>query len=357
MCLRSGRYRWLGLVLLVCAGGALSACGDDEVFVPVNYPDAAGFWSGQYRVTGCSLSGAADPFFCDEVFFNGASLILELDLAQSGADLGGTIYQGALVGDVQGVVDLDGVVSLDGVIGGFDDDFATTILSWQAGLVGDSLLGSWRFWVEDNAGQGFGAATVDAGLTLYGPSVVKFFGCAAEDELEPDHQLSGALDATDCQLATGMYVEELEDGASFDAYTLTGAVGDSIEVTLRSEEFDAFMLVAYLDEEVFWWDDDSGGGTGGTDAAFTLVFDTPETVLLIASSYAPGEAGSYTLGAELLEPPPSAARAAPAEGGKSSGVRVLGGGVGKQGRGELGGAGSPALKFRRSWRGRAGPEN
>jgi hypothetical protein len=325
--------------------GAVAACQEDEVFLPGDFPDVSGFWSGQYRVAGCALSGSSDPFFCDEVFFNGASLILELDLDQSGAQLDGWIYQGELVGDVAGVVDLDGVVELEGGIGGFEEDFTTTIVDWRAGLLGDSLLGSWRFWVEDNAGQGFGSATVDAGFMLYGPSVVKFFGCAAEDDLGADEQLSAGLDGTDCQLAAGMYVDGLEDGASFDVYEFTGAAGDSIEVTLRSEDFDALLLVAYLDEEVFWWDDDSGGGTGGTDAAFTLVFDLSETVLLIASSFAPGEAGAYTLGAELLEPPPGAARTAPSQAGRGGGLRVLGGGVGKQGRQDEGE--SPGQRFRR----------
>ncbi len=347
MCLWNGRYRWLGLALLVCTLGAAAACQEDEIFVPGVFPDASGFWSGQYRVSGCTLSGSTDPFFCDEVFFNGASLILELELDQSGAQLDGWIYQGELVGDVQGVVDQDGVVTLDGVIGGFGDDFITDILAWQAGLVGDTLVGSWRFWVEDNAGQGFGAATVDAGLTLYGPSVVKFFGCAAEGELGADQQLSDGLDGTDCQLATGMYVEGLEDGASFDVYEFTGAVGDSVEFTLRSEDFDAFMLVAYLDEEVFWWDDDSGVGTSGTDAAFTLVFDLSETVLIIASSFWPGESGAYTLGAELLEPLPTAVQTAPADREPGSRVRALGSGRVKQGPRDDGAAESPGRRFRR----------
>ncbi len=357
MCLWNGRHRWLRLALPVCMFAAVSACEEDEVFVPVNYPNAAGFWSGQYSVTGCILEGAGDPFFCDDVFFNGASLILELDLDQSGGQLGGWIYQGELVGEVDGSVDLNGLVRLEGTIGGFEQDFTTTIDGWQTGLVGDSLLGSWRFWVEDNAGQGFAPATVDAGLKLYGSSVVKFFGCAVEGDLAPDGQLSGGLDGTDCQVATGQYVEGQEDGASFDVFTLTGAVGDSIEVTLRSEDFDAFMLVAFTDEEVFWWDDDSGGGTSGTDAAFTLVFDVAETVLLIASSFAPGEAGAYTLGAELLEPSPTAAERAPAARESRRGVTVLGGGVGKQGRGDEGGSESPGPTFRRSARRPTGPTN
>lgn len=355
MCLWSGLYRWLGLALVVSLLTAVSACDEDEVFVPADYPNVRGFWSGQYRVSSCSLSGATDPFFCDEVFWNGASLILELDLDQSGPQVGGAIYQGELVGDVEGNVDLDGVVTLEGVIGGFGEDFTTTILAWQAGLVGDSLMGSWRFWVEDNTGQGFGAATVDASFALYGPSVVKFFGCAAEDELVLGGQMSAELAGSDCQLASGIYVPELEDGASFDLYTLTGGAGDSIEVTLRSEEFDAVMLVADLYEEFLGWDDDSGGGTGGTDAAVTIVFDAAETILLIATSYLPGEAGAYTLGGEVLLPSAPVALTGPAGRELGRGLRVIGGGVRKHDRPDDRYPESLGRKFRRSSSRASGP--
>ncbi|MGD2153947.1 MAG: hypothetical protein PVG79_11825 [Gemmatimonadales bacterium] len=329
MCRWKARHRGLELALLVSLIAAVSACDDDVSFPAVDYPEVWGFWSGQYRVSACSLSGADDPFLCDEVFYNGASLILEMDLDQVDQQVGGFIYQGSLEGEVAGTVDLDGVLRLEGTIGGLDADFTTTILGWQTGLVGDTLLGSWRFWVEDNSGQGFGAATVDAGLRLYGPSVVKFFGCASEDELDPDGELIGSLDATDCELAGGAYFEGAEDGALFDVYELTGAAGDSIEVTLRSEDFDALLLVADLGEEYLGGDDDSGGGIGGTDAAVTIVFEVPETLLLIATSYWAGELGDYTLGAELLEPPPLAASTPAADRVPGSRLRVLSAGVGK----------------------------
>ncbi len=319
-------YPRLGILFAILLAAA--GCDDDEPFQPINVPDVSGFWSGQYRVASCSLSGASDPFFCDEVFSHGASLILELDLFQSGTWVGGEIAQGELLGEVEGAVDGDGVLRLEGVIGGPADEFSTTILAWQTGLVGDSLLGSWRFWIEDVAGGGFGAATVDASVRLYGPSVVKFFGCAAEGALGIDGEIGGTLADPDCQLATSMFVEGLEDGAYFDVYTLTGSAGDSIEVTLRSTVVDALLLIANLDEEVLGGDDDSGGGPGGTDAAVTVVFDGDDTVLVIATSFAPGEAGGYTLGAEQLLPAPAAARASVRE--LNRGVRVLGGGAWKQ---------------------------
>ncbi|UCC71227.1 MAG: hypothetical protein JSV86_12635 [Gemmatimonadota bacterium] len=344
MCLWNARHRLLGPALLVLLLAAVSACDDDGLFVPEDFPAVYGFWSGQYRVNACVLSGAVDPFFCDEVFWNGASLILEMDLDQSGPEVGGPIYQGSLAGGVFGTVDLDGVLTLEGQIGGLEDDFTTTILAWQTGLVGDTLLGSWRFWVEDNTGQGFGAATVDASLVLYGPSVVKFFGCAAEGELDPDGEIIGSLDGLDCQLATGMFIEGLEDGALFDVYTLTGAAGDSIEITLRSGDFDALLLVADLEEEYLGGDDDSGGPPpDGTDAALTIVFDVADTVLVIATSFWPGEAGAYALGAELLEPPPLAAATSSTHRESGNGLRVIGGGVRKPGR-LLDGSSEPRIR-------------
>jgi hypothetical protein len=128
---------------------------------------------------------------------------------------------------------------------------------------------------------------------------------------------------------------------------LTGAAGDSIAVTLRSEDFDALMLVADLNEEPLGWDDDSGGGVGGSDAELIIVFDDPETILVIATSYNPGEAGAYTLDAELLLPSATAARTGPAVRELRGGLKVLGGGVLKQGRLDDRHLESPARVFRR----------
>ncbi len=292
---------------------------DDEVIVgPGVFPDVRGAWSGQYRVTGCSLSGAADPFFCSELFASDESLILDLDLDQSGADVFGVIAQGELIGDVDGTIDELGVVRLFGDVGEAGDPVFTSILAWQTGLVGDSLVGSWRFSAVDQTGSGFGRATVDATLKLFGPTVLKFFGCAAQRSLTADGLVSGSLNPGDCQIAASLFVEGLADGAFFDVYTITGSAGDSIDVVLRSTDFDAFLLVSDLEEGVLGGDDDSGGGPDGTDAAVTIIFDTAETLMLIATSFSPGEAGPYSLSATNLGPTSPLAGAAPGV------VRVIG---------------------------------
>ncbi len=320
ICSRPSRYYAVAAFL----GLAVLACDDDVVVGPGVYPDVVGFWSGQYRPTDCSLSGGGDPLFCDAVFWDGSAFILELDLdVQNGSRVSGTIAQGELIGEVEGTVDREGVITLAGVIGAADD-FTSTIQAWETSLVEDSLIGSWRFLVEDNTSSGISSATVDAGVKLFGPSVVKFFGCPAGGELPPEGQVADSLSSDDCQLAGGQFVEGLEDGAYFDVYALTGAMGDSLGITLRSQDFDAFLLVTSLDEEVLGGDDDSGVGPDSTDAAVTVVFDTDDTVLVIATSFEPLDEGAYTLGAERLGVSPAAS----ADGG----VKVVSGAIVKSGR-------------------------
>lgn len=280
------------LLLSIVAAVGIAACGgDDEPFDPSTIPDVSGFWSGQYSVTGCSLVSAGDPFFCSDLFVQGTSFILEVDLVQSGADLSGLILQGQLAGDVEGTVNSDGVVELSGAIGVGDSVVTTTIVAWQTTLVGDTLFGSWRFEVEDNTGFDFASATIDANIKLLGPNVLIFFGCAAEGALAIDGQITGDLEDGDCQLG---------DGSSFDVFSLDGSARDSVEINLRSVDFNAFLLVGDLSENIIAADDDSGVGVSGTDAQVVIVFETAARVLLMANSLAGGESGEYTLSAVLL---------------------------------------------------------
>ncbi len=290
------RRRFLALGLVALLGAALaSGCDDDEVIIgPGAFPDVSGTWAGQYRVTGCTLSGATDAFFCSELFSVNTSLILDLDLDQDGPDLFGTLAQGELLGDVFGSVDQLGVVRIEeGLLEDDEGLLASEVNAWQTGLVGDSLQGSWRFFIEDLQNQGFGGATVDASIKMFGPSVAQFFGCASAGNLTPNGQISEELRSGDCQLTGSLFDDQLADETYFDVYALTGAAGDSLEVTLRSAAIDAVLLVADLDEVVLGWDDDIS--VDERDAALTIVFGAAETLLLIATSYEPGETGPYTL--------------------------------------------------------------
>ncbi len=303
------------LTALLIAGLGLAACEDDEdVTGPIGPTDVSGFWSGQYQITGCTLSGASDPSFCSDDFRIQSSLILEMDLEQDGSDVFGVMGQGTLQGDVDGTIDDNAVLVLFGVLG--SDTLTTTeILAWQTGLVGDSLVGSWRFRADDHAGLDKGTAVVDANMRLLGPTVLKLFGCPVEGQLDIDDQVSGELEVGDCEFA---------DASFFDLYSFSGSPGDSIEIALRSPAFDAFLIITDEDEGEVASDDDSGGGANGTDAAIVLVFDGAARLVLAANSFAAGESGPYTLSATDLRPS-SPVALAPGPAAVSGGFRVISG--------------------------------
>lgn len=285
-------HRAKGLsVLLTSLTFLVSAC-DDDTSGPETVPDVSGSWSGSYRVSSCLPSNARDPLFCGELFVAGSSLPIDLALAQSGAELEGAIAQGQVLGDVVGTVDENGVVVLSGVIGGPPEETTTTILSWQTGLAGDTLLGSWRFRIVDNADLGFGTATVDASMKLFASSLLLFDGCPAEGTLTLGGSIAGRLTFGDCELST--------DGSFLDVYALSVAAGDSVSITVRSTSFNAYLLFADEDEVLVFEDDDSGGGPNGTDAELILTFEISGTFLVAANSSQAGEIGPYTVTATRL---------------------------------------------------------
>lgn len=86
-----------------------------------------------------------------------------------------------------------------------------------------------------------------------------------------------------------------DDGSWYDVYTLRGRPGETVEVTLRSAAFDAFVSAGSLDDGVFQEaesDDDSGGGT---DARLRLTVPRTGEVSIRVNSRFPDEVGPYTL--------------------------------------------------------------
>lgn len=273
--------------ILVLASLTLVGCDDDDPVGPITAPDVAGLWIGQYNVTRCTLSNAVDPFFCDQVFYPGASLVFEMELDQSGAAVGGPAFLGEFSGQVEGRVDEVGLVELTGTIGA-GEDARVDIQSFATLLEGDSLVGQWRFRIRDNTGSGFGSATVTADLLLVDPTVVPtFFNCPVEDVLARNDQLLGALTIRDCQA---------EDFTYFDAYALDVAAGDEILITMSSDLFEPFLAVADLDEALIAFD----GEPGRTEAAVLILAEFPETWVIVANSFFADVTGDYFLSVERI---------------------------------------------------------
>ncbi len=285
---RSKRAAFFVTALLLAV--ALGSCGDDDPSGPGDFPDVRGEWIGQYSVVGCEALTGLDPFFCADLFYAGRSLILEVNLEQSGSSVSGIAVQGAIAGQVAGTVDDVGLVTLSGQLG-VGDDATTTIEDWQSLLVGDSLVGSWLFLVEDNAGNDFGSARVDADLTLVGPDVLTFFNCPVQTWLAQTDEVSGALEAGDCML---------EDESYYDVYAIDVSPGDQIELQMATQGFQPTLFITDVDEALLGCSSVLASpvclkNPSDSLAVVALEAVVAETWLIIANAFFAEETGTYTL--------------------------------------------------------------
>jgi hypothetical protein len=94
-----------------------------------------------------------------------------------------------------------------------------------------------------------------------------------------------------------------EDGAHYHPYLVHAAAGDWVLVTMRSEDFDAYLHLGRRTAEGFESlasDDDSGGGT---DARLRWMAEEAGEYLVLASSWGAASTGAYTLTVEAGTPP------------------------------------------------------
>ncbi|HUR92432.1 MAG TPA: caspase family protein [Gemmatimonadaceae bacterium] len=87
----------------------------------------------------------------------------------------------------------------------------------------------------------------------------------------------------------------LPDSSHYDQWTYDGRAGEKIRVTMESEAFDAYLIVARQNGERvenLAQDDD---GAGGTNARISFELPGDGTFLVIANSFGKGAEGAYTL--------------------------------------------------------------
>ncbi|UCF10054.1 MAG: PPC domain-containing protein, partial [Candidatus Bipolaricaulota bacterium] len=82
------------------------------------------------------------------------------------------------------------------------------------------------------------------------------------------------------------------DGASFDLYLLAGQPGQPVSIALRSQAFDAYLVLLDDRQEPIAEDDD---GDGGSDARIEITLPGEGPYFVVASSYDVGERGAYSL--------------------------------------------------------------
>jgi hypothetical protein len=143
--------------------------------------------------------------------------------------------------------------------------------------------------------------------------------------LRPGRRVSGTLVAADGRL---------DDESHFDDYSYTMRRGDRITVTLRSDDFDAFLHVGRRTAdgslENNQTDDDGGGGT---DARVTYTADRDGPVTIRVNTLGAGETGGYTVELEAGGAAPADENASNGGGGPTTGLIELR--LGRPVRGEL----------------------
>ncbi|MDP3377438.1 MAG: PPC domain-containing protein, partial [Brevundimonas sp.] len=103
--------------------------------------------------------------------------------------------------------------------------------------------------------------------------------------LRPGQAVTGRLDVGSDTLRSGEYMS---------VYTLNGQAGDHVEITLRSDQFDPYLFVQGPGEFAVANDDDDTG-EDGVNSRLILTLPASGEYQVVATSYAPGETGTYRL--------------------------------------------------------------
>ncbi|MBD2256817.1 trypsin-like peptidase domain-containing protein [Pseudanabaena sp. FACHB-2040] len=84
----------------------------------------------------------------------------------------------------------------------------------------------------------------------------------------------------------------LPDGSYFNAYVFEGQAGQSVAIEMVSQDVDSYLIMFSPDSD-FYIEDDDGGGS--LNAALTTQLPASGRYIILANSYAEGEAGAYQL--------------------------------------------------------------
>ena len=123
------------------------------------------------------------------------------------------------------------------------------------------------------------------------------------------YELAVRLDEEFMALGVGGVVEGrleasdplLEAGERYDLWTYTGRVGETLAITMNSDEVDSYLVVADPESgQTIAFDDDGGGGF---DAAVEFTLGYSGRYSVVATTYGPDDLGSYTLTVEGERPP------------------------------------------------------
>ncbi|HZW16357.1 MAG TPA: peptidase [Brevundimonas sp.] len=129
------------------------------------------------------------------------------------------------------------------------------------------------------------------GALVAGGLLVAALPAAAQSTIRPGDTVRGSLSASD---------RTFDDGSHYDCFNLRARAGERISVTLRSNDFDAYLSVLEANNcpnsAAAETDDDSAGGT---DSRVQMTLGSGRYSIR-ANSLSEGETGDYTLAVEYL---------------------------------------------------------
>lgn len=118
-------------------------------------------------------------------------------------------------------------------------------------------------------------------LSLAGSPILT--GAAMAQQLRPGGQVQGELARGD---------DRLDSGEFMDVYEIQGRAGETLRATMRSDEFDTYLMIR--GPGGFSEDNDDADGDG-TNSALDVRLPANGIYRISATSYEPGESGRYVL--------------------------------------------------------------
>jgi predicted nucleic acid-binding Zn-ribbon protein len=88
---------------------------------------------------------------------------------------------------------------------------------------------------------------------------------------------------------------QAEDDSFYDLYSYRGRAGETITITLQSEDFDAFLSVGTLEGGELQVMESNDDGDDGTDSELRVTLPETGEYVIRANSLMGGETGAYTL--------------------------------------------------------------
>lgn len=130
------------------------------------------------------------------------------------------------------------------------------------------------------------------GTAVVGLLVLSANGLAAIAQTPPLIQEQGVLEEGDSILQS--------DGSLYDQYTFEGEEGQSITISMESDEFDTYLALIDPEQKVIAENDDVS--QDDQNSAFTVTLPSNGTYVVIANGFDSNSRGQYSIEANVNDP-------------------------------------------------------